>query len=68
MTYAAYLPMDSVDESASYTDMQGPSSMVNQVAGSPRWSSSPTYSLIALWVVVLAIYWALGYFFRGQRS
>ena len=63
-----YMPVDTVDETASFTDMQGPSSRVNQLAGASTWSSSPTKALIALWALAMALYWLVGWFFRGQRS
>jgi hypothetical protein len=68
MTYSAYMPVDQVDETADYTDMQGPSSTLNQLAGKVPWSQNPTMSLVVLWFVVLAAYWFVGWFFRGQRS
>lgn len=63
-----YMPVDDVDETASVTEMQGPSSSINQLAGRRSLASSPTKSLVALWFVVLAVYWFIGWFFRGQRS
>ncbi len=60
--------VDTVDDAYDTQDMQGPSSTVNQVAGKTSWSSSPTKSLVMLWFVVLAIYWLLGYLFRGSRA
>lgn len=66
--YEPYMPTDTVDETASYTEMQGPSSAVNQLAGKPTWLSSPTKSLIALWILAVAAYWFVGWFFRGQRA
>lgn len=68
MTYAHYMPVDQVDESASHTDMQGPSSTANQVAGAKTWLNDPTKSLILLWAVALLLYWFLGSFFRRHRS
>lgn len=61
-------PVDTVDETADYTDMQGPSSSVNQLAGRMGFAQTPTGSLVLLWLVALAAYWGIGYFFRGQRS
>lgn len=63
-----YMPVDTVDETASYTDMQGPSSRVNQLAGKATWTSSPTKALIALWALCMLLYWGMGWFFRGTRS
>jgi hypothetical protein len=63
-----YMPTDTVDETASYTDMQGPSSSINQLAGKATWSSSPTKSLIGLWLLALGLYWLIGWLFKGQRS
>jgi hypothetical protein len=66
--YADYMPADQVDETAGNTEMQGPSSGLNQLAGKATWLNDPTKCLVGLWFVVLAVYWAVGYFFRGQRS
>lgn len=63
-----YMPVDTVDETASYTDMQGPSSRLNQMAGRSTWASSPTKSLILMWVAAMGLYWFIGWFFRGQRA
>lgn len=68
MTYAAYQPVDTVDETAGFTDMQGQASAMNMMAGRGTWSQSPTKALVVLWFVVLALYWFLGWFFRGQRK
>jgi hypothetical protein len=68
MTYSPYMPTDTVDESAAYTEMQGPSSMVNELAGRASWSSSPTKCLVGMWFVALAVYWFFGWLFRGQRA
>jgi hypothetical protein len=66
--FSPYMPVDTVDETADMTDMQGPSSTINQLAGKATWASSPTKSLLVIWFGVLALYWFLGWFFRGQRS
>lgn len=66
--YSPYMPVDTVDETADYTEMQGPSSRINQLAGQSTWMSSPTKSLVGLWLLALGIYWLGGWFFRGQRS
>lgn len=63
-----YTPVDTVDERASYDEMQGPSSGVNQLAGAKTWLSSPTKSLVLLWFAALGMYWLVGYVFRGQRA
>lgn len=63
-----YMPVDTVDETAAYTDMQGPSSTVNQLAGRASWASSPTKALIGLWILCMALYWGMGWLFRGQRG
>jgi hypothetical protein len=60
--------VDTVDENAQYTDMQGPSSGLNELAGRASWASSPTKSLVALWFAILGAYWFVGWFFKGQRS
>lgn len=59
---------DTVDETAQMSDMQGPSSGVNQLAGRTPFMGTPTKSLVALWFAALAAYWFLGWFFRGQRK
>ena len=63
-----YMTTQTVDETASMTDMQGPSSSVNQLAGAATWTSSPTKALIGLWVLCMAAYWMMGWLFRGQRG
>lgn len=68
MTYSPYMPVDQVDETASYTEMQGPSSSVNELAGRAGINANPTKALVALWFVALAAYFAIGWLFRGQRS
>lgn len=68
MSYDTYLPMDQVDDTASYTEMQGPSSAVNQLTGPASWLNSPTKALVMLWVVILGAYWLVGFVFRGARS
>jgi hypothetical protein len=62
------MPVQTVDETAAYTEMQGPSSGVNQLAGRGTLWTSPTKSLIALWVFVLILYWLLGALFRRFRA
>lgn len=66
--YPAYMPVQSVDETANYTEMQGPSSSVNELAARESWSNSPTKSLIGLWLLALGLYWLAGFLFRGARS
>lgn len=68
MTYSPYMPVDTVDETASYTEMQGPSSSVNQMAGKAGINANPTKALVAVWFLALALYWLIGWVFRGQRS
>lgn len=68
MTYSPYMPVDTVDDTADMTDMQGPSSTVNQLGGKASWANSPTKCLIALWGLALGLYWFMGWFFRGHRS
>lgn len=63
-----YMPVNTVDETAQMTDMQGPSSHVNQLAGASTWTSSPTKALIGLWVLSMIGYWIMGWLFRGQRG
>lgn len=60
-----YMPVQTVDEVADYTDMQGQASEMNgAVAARRSIRESPTKSLVALWFFVLLMYWLLGYFFR----
>ena len=68
MDYSPYMPVDTVDETASYTEMQGPSSSVNQMAGKAGINANPTKALVAVWFLALALYWLIGWVFRGQRS
>ena len=68
MSYDSYLPMDQVDDTASYTEMQGPSSGINQLTGPRSWLNSPTKALTVLWGVILGLYWLVGFIFRGSRS
>jgi hypothetical protein len=54
-----------VDETGGVDNgMMGISSAINQ---SSAVRISPSRSLVYLWVVCLAVYWALGYLFKGQR-
>lgn len=57
-----------VDETATHQEMQGPSSTVNEVAGKAGMKSSPTKSLIVLWVVALLTYWLMGALFRRHLA
>jgi len=59
-----YMPVDTVDESADFTDMQGQASALNMTQGKPKWFDSPTKSLVALWVFILLVYSLFGFFFR----
>lgn len=63
-----YFDADTVDESAQVTEMAGNQTVLNQVQGQSGWSQSPTKCLVMLWFAVLAAYWFIGYFFKGQRS
>jgi hypothetical protein len=54
-----------VDEQAQMTEMMGASTQINQAASI---RNSPSRSLVALWVAVLAFYWFLGWFFKGARK
>lgn len=64
MSYDTGFSVYEVDETASATDMMGASSQMNQMSS---WRTSPARSLVLLWFAVLAAYWFLGYFFKGQR-
>ena len=64
-----YMPVDTVNEVADYTDMQGQASEMNaQMAAKGSWRQSPTKSLVALWFFVVLLYWLLGYFFRRHLA
>lgn len=63
-----YMPTETVDESATMSDMQGPSSTINQLAGRASWRSSPTRCLVAAWFAALIAYWLTGVLFRGNRK
>lgn len=67
-TFDTYRPTETVDELATATDMMGPESYANQKSAAAEWWHDPTKSLIALWVIALLLYWAMGYFFRGVRA
>lgn len=67
LSYPEFMPVVQVNETANMTEMQGASTSAN-LAGRPTWLSSPTKSLIGLWVVVLIVYWIVGFFFHGQRA
>ena len=63
------MPIQDVDEVANYTDMIGAASALNMSASTKgAWKQSPTKSLVVLWVVVLVLYWLLGYFFRSHLA
>jgi hypothetical protein len=68
MGFPGYMPVDTVDETAQFTDMAGSATIVNQVTGRPGLKENPARSLVVLWFVILAAYWFIGWFFRGQRS
>lgn len=57
-----------IDESMTGAEMQGPSSTVNQMSGRKTWASSPTKAMVGLWFAVLALYWLLGWLFKGARG
>ena len=60
-----YMPIQTVDEVADYTDMQGGASQMNEAAANKgSWRNSPTKSLVALWVFAMILYWLTGFFFR----
>lgn len=61
-----YMPADTVEEQASDTGMSGYATIGN-IRGVSLFSS-PSRSLVALWFLAVATYWAVGYFFKGQRS
>jgi hypothetical protein len=67
-TEQMYMTTDTVDEAATATEMQGPSSSINQYAGRATFFSSPTKTLVTLWFVALGAYWFMGWFFRGTRA
>jgi len=67
-TNQTYMPVETVDETADVTEMQGPSSTLNQMSGKSSIFASPTKSLIALWVLAIVMYWFIGWFFRGNRA
>ena len=61
----SYMPIDTVNEVADYTDMQGQASEMNHaMAGKGSWKQDPTKSLVALWVFCVLLYALLAYFFR----
>lgn len=62
-----YMPVDTVDETAAYTDMAGSGTVINQVSGQPGWHQSATRCLVALWFFVVGLYWFVGWFFKAQR-
>lgn len=59
---------DTVDETADVTDMSGAATVANQASGRSLFGGSPAKAMIGLWFLVLGLYAALGYFFKGQRS
>jgi hypothetical protein len=55
-----------VDESMDASQHAGSGTMMNQLNSSG--AASPSKSLAVLWFAVLALYWFLGWFFKGARS
>jgi hypothetical protein len=66
-TFADYMPVDQVEEASIATDMQGDASIANHRAAKDPFWADPTKALVGLWMLALAFYWLLGYFFRNQR-
>lgn len=64
MDYDSMFTVNQVDETAQVTDMMGGASQQNISNGIRM---SPSRSLVILWLVVLAVYWFLGYFFKSAR-
>ena len=62
--FAAAQPFETVDEVADHTDMMGQASLQNQAGQKASWRNDATRSLLVLWVVVLVIYWLVGFLFR----
>jgi hypothetical protein len=59
--FGAY-PVD--DTGGMDTGMMGVSTATNQMSGA---RIAPSRSLVVLWFAALALYWFLGYLFKGQR-
>ena len=57
-------PMQTVDEVADYTDMQGAASVANHKGQKAEWRSNPTKMLVVLWVIAALLYAFLMGFFR----
>ena len=69
MSYAGYGnsytdSMDTVDEVADYTSMQGAASAANHNSQPGEWRSNPTKMLIVVWVVAVLLFAFLMGFFR----
>lgn len=63
-----YNSVETVDEVAEYTDMQGQASQLNGAkAAKGEWKSNPAKQLVLMWVAVFALYTFVGYFFRAHR-
>jgi hypothetical protein len=60
------MPMETVDESADYTDMMGQASVMNQAGAPSSLRTNPTKALIAFWVFLVLFYALFGYLFRGR--
>lgn len=59
-----YNSIETVDEVAEYTDMQGGASVRNHNSQPGEWRSNPTKMLIVLWVLCVVIYGLLMTVFR----
>ena len=57
---------DTVDESSSMSDHSGAASTLNRSKAGA--GSTPTRALVMLWFILLAVYWLMGYVFKGQLS
>lgn len=65
----SYSSVDTVDDVADYTDMQGEASAMNAAAANKgSWSQSPTKSMVALWFFLVLLYFLLVFFFRGNLA
>lgn len=62
--FAQDRPMETVDEVADYTDMQGAASSANHASQKAEWRSNPGKMLIVFWAVCVVLYLFLMGFFR----